>query len=121
MAHIPAELDSVEIEGVVATITAHGGRTGKSVADFGFLKVTVLVHECAMGCSHDDDRDVFIKMSMEREVDILVPCVGGVKVAVKIAGVVHVYVAVDFDVCGERCGGRYHSQGQNQFAHISFQ
>ena len=59
---------------------------------------------------------------MQGKVNVLVAGVSGVKITVKIAGVVHVHIAVDFDVCGERQGGgRGNCQWHDQFAHISFQ
>ena len=122
VAHIPAELDAVKVEGVVAAFRTHGGGTGESVADFGFLEFTVFVNKGAMSGSHDDHGDVFVKVGVQGKVDVLVSGVGGVKIAVKIAGIVHIHIAVDFDVCSERQGGGGGNyQWHDQFAHISFQ
>ena len=122
VAHVPAELDPVKVEGIVATIRTHGGGTGETVADFGFLEFTVLVDKSTMRGSHDDEGDVFVEVGMQGEVNVLVSCVRGVKIAVKIAGIVHIHIAVDFDVCSERQGGGGRNcQWHDQFAHISFQ
>ena len=120
--HIPAELDAVKIEGVVAAIRTHGGGTSETVADFRFFQVAVFVYKSAMGGSHDDHGNVFVEVGVQGEVNVLVAGVGRVKIAVKIAGVVHVHIAVDLNVGGEgQCGGRGNCQWHNQFAHISFQ
>ena len=120
VADIPAELDSVKFKGIVAAIRTHGGGTGKSVADFGFLEFSVFVDKGAVGRSLDDDGDVFVEVRLQGEVDVLVAGVSRVKIAVKVAGVVHVHVAVDFDIGGGSDGGGGHGQGQNQFAHTFF-
>ena len=120
VADIPAELDSVEFEGIVAAFRTHGGGTGESVADFGFLKVAIFVDEGAVSRPVDNDGDVFVEVRLQGEVDVLVPCVGRIKIAVKVAGIVHVHVAVNFDIGGGSDGGSGHGQGQNQFAHTYF-
>ena len=120
VADIPAELDTVKFKGVVAAFRTHGGGTGKSVTDFGFLEFAVFVDEGTVGRSVDDDGDVFVEVGLQGEVNVLVAGVGRVKIAVKVAGVVHVHVAVDLDIGGGSDGGSGHGQGQNQFAHTFF-
>ena len=122
VAYIPAELDAVKIERVVAAFRTHCGGTGETVANFGCFFFAVGIRVGAVRGSHNDYGNVFVQMGIQRKVDVLVAGVGRVKIAVKIAGVVHVHIAVDLDVCGERqSGGRGNCQWHDQFAHISFQ
>ena len=92
------------------------------MTDFRCLGVAVFVDKCTVGGSHDDHGNVFVEVGVQGKVNVLVAGVGRIKIAVKIAGVVHVHVAVDLNVGGEgQCGCRGNGQWHNQFAHICFQ
>ena len=112
---LPAEFYAVEVECRVAVVkVGYRCRTGETVADFG---VPVGIR-CVASCVRiDGDRNIFVEVCRDGQVDILVCGVGGVKIPVEIAGEVKIDVSVDFDVCGHGKTGSGKGNRQNNFTH----
>ena len=111
----PAEFYAVKVEcGVAVCVAIDGGRTGEAMADFCGL---VGVRNIALGVREYGHGNVFVEISLDGQVDVLVCGVGGVKIPVEITSEVEIDISVNFDIGGRGKTGSGEGNRQNEFTH----
>ena len=104
--YIPTEFHSIKIEFREAATVTHGGSPGPVVAaGFGTITATCTIGDIgAVGVGLYRNGEILVHVGGGGKIDILVRRISGIKIAIKIGGVVRIDGSVKFHFGGESKG-----------------